>query len=107
MKYFAQVLFVLMVSISLSSCFKAKEPEAKICPEEPLTITTKDTLFLENCSKNYSEFRWTLPDGAFSTQDIVSFHNVNVGDYTITLSVKNNEYANDYKTERRVKVVLP
>ena len=93
--------------LSFASCIKPKEPNAKICPEEPVVITTKDTLILENCSEHYETQRWELPDGSFSTQNKVAFTTTIPGVYNIILKVSNNDYANDYVAERRVEVVNP
>ena len=93
--------------VLITSCLKPKEPIAKICPEEPATITTKDTLVLENCSEFFETQRWELPNGAFSNQNKIAFTTSVPGDYVIILKVKNNNYANDYIAERTVKVTLP
>lgn len=103
-----KTIFILAIgSLVLSSCFKRHYPEPLICPDEPVTIRTIDTLVLENCSKYTSEIRWELPDGGFSTQQTVRFTNSTPGDYYIYLKAKNKYYANDYITERKVTVVLP
>ncbi len=93
--------------LMLVSCVKPKEPNAKICPEEPVVITTKDTLVLENCSEHYDTQRWELPDGSFSTQNKVAFTNTVPGVYNIILKVSNNDYANDYVAERKIEVRNP
>lgn len=93
--------------IFVASCVKPKEPRARICPEEPVVITTNDTLTLENCSESYDTQRWDLPNGAFSTQNSVAFASSTPGIYYITLKVKNNDYANDYIATRKVEVIVP
>lgn len=87
------------------SCIKPKEPRARICPDEPLVITTADTIELENCSENYETQFWELPGGASSTQNKVGVTSNTPITYNIKLSVSNNDYANDYVTTRVLKVV--
>ncbi len=101
------ILSLSVCLIVIASCVKPKEPRARICPEEPIVITTKDTLVLENCSENYETQRWDLPNGAFSTQNSIAFASPTPGVYYIQLKVKNNDYANDYVTQRKVEVKLP
>jgi len=101
------ILSLSAAIIFMASCVKPKEPRARICPEEPVVITTNDTLQLENCSENYDTQRWDLPNGAFSTQNKIAFASATVGEFIITLKVKNNDYANDYIAERKIKVVTP
>ncbi len=91
--------------ILMAACIKPKEPRARICPEEPLVITTADTLELENCSDNYDTQRWDLPNGAFSNQNKIAVTNASPTTYKVQLSVSNNEYANDYVTTRTLKIV--
>jgi len=89
----------------LASCGKPKEPIVKICPAEPLVITTSDTLVLANCSENSSTQRWELPGGTFSTQNRVAVASGLPTTYRLKLSVSNNEYANDYSNTRIIKIV--
>jgi PKD repeat protein len=97
----------LMGIIFLGSCIKPKEPIVRICPESPITIKTNDTLILENCSEYAEEVRWELPGGAFSEQDKVAFWNTTVGTYTVTLKVRNNDYANFYSVDAVINVEAP
>jgi hypothetical protein len=89
----------------LAACIKPKEPIVKICPEEPLVITTSDTLVLENCSENSSSQRWDLPSGAFSTQNMIAVASGLPTTYKLKLSVSNNEYANEFTKTRTVKII--
>lgn len=99
------ILSLCALLILIASCFKPKEPRARICPEEPLIITTLDSLVLENCSEHAESQRWDLPNGAFSTQNKVAVTSAVPTTYNITLSVSNNDYANDYITTRTLKIV--
>lgn len=101
------ILSFSAVVILMTACVKPKEPRARICPEEPVVITTKDTLELENCSLHSETQRWDFPNGAFSTQNKVAFTSATPGVFFVTLKVSNNDYANDYITERRIEVVEP
>ena len=100
-----EILVFSVLIISMASCIKSKEPRARICPEEPLVITTKDTIELENCSDHYDSQRWELPNGVFSAQNKVGITSATPTTFNIKLAVSNNEYANDYVTTRTLKVV--
>lgn len=89
----------------VASCVKPKEPRARICPEEPLIITTDDTLVLENCSENFETQRWDLPNGAFSTQNNVAVTSDVPATYEVKLTVGNNDVANDNIATRTLKIV--
>lgn len=91
--------------IFMASCIKPKEPRARICPEEPLFITTDDTLVLENCSDSYETQRWDLPNGIFSTQNSVAVASAVPTTYKVQLTVGNNDFANDNITTRTLKIV--
>lgn len=104
MKAIAPFCFFVCL-VALASCNKNKEPKAAICADEPVVITTVDTLELENCSENYDSQLWNLPNGAFSTQNKVAVTSDTPATYNIKLTVSNGDFANDYVVERRVKVV--
>jgi len=101
----AAILSFSALILFMASCIKPKEPRARICPDEPLVITTADTLVLENCSEYAETQRWELPNGVFSTQNKVAVTSATPTTYNVTLSVSNNDYANDYITTRTLKII--
>lgn len=104
MKSIAPFYFIICL-VALASCTKNKEPKAAICADEPVVITTADTLELENCSENFDSQRWDLPNGAFSDQKKVAVTSATPATYLIKLSVSNDDFANNYIVERKVKII--
>lgn len=96
---------VLVFVLFASACVKNKEPKARICEDNPIVITTADTIELENCSDHYDAQRWDLPNGAFSTQKKVDIASNIPASYLIKLSVTNNDFRNNYIVERKLKIV--
>ena len=104
MKSFAILSFSAVI-ILMASCVKPKEPQARICPDDPVVIRFGDTLELENCSENFETQRWELPDNAFSTQRKVAIASNTPLSFLVKLAVRNADYARDYIAERKVKII--
>ncbi len=98
------IVLLVLVIISMVACKRKNEPQAFICPENPITITIHDTLELSNCSKNYTRQRWELPSGVTSTQNKIKFWQQTPGAYVVKLFVANDDWANDYYTKSTIIV---
>lgn len=98
------ILLFALFCILVLACNRNK-PQAKICPELPLTIKTTDTILLTSCSENATSQKWSLPQGGTSSSKSILFSNATPGNYTITLSVSNDYFDHIYTTEGIITVV--
>lgn len=100
MKY---ILIVFSFTLFLFACSKKGEPFAEICSNK-VSYFLKDTIRVDNCSKNYTKQRWLLPDGTISYGDYAYFIPTTSGTFTFKLYVSNDKFVNDFETTKNLTV---